>query len=118
MLKWIGLKDLKTKWTNIQNIRARDDQKEKIPKENPKKPQRNRKETAKKPQRNCKDTAKKMLDGLEMIESDKKINNLQVTDLKSTKMKENKENLKVGHGKKISRTFTLRVKKKMRLRAF
>ena len=58
---------------------------------------RSLKENTKKPQRNCKDTAKKTLDRLEMIESDKKINNLQVTDLKSTKMKENKENLKVGY---------------------
>ena len=51
MLKWIGLKDLKIKWTNIQNIRARDDQKEK-------KPERKHKETAKKQQRNHKETAK------------------------------------------------------------
>ena len=65
MLKWIGLKDLKIKWTDVQNIRARDDQREK-------KPERNRKETAKRPQRNHKNTAKKMLDRLEMIESDKK----------------------------------------------
>ena len=62
MLKWIGLKDLKIKWTDIQNIRARDDQKEKKPerncKETIKKPQRSRIETAKKPQRNHKETAK------------------------------------------------------------
>ena len=51
MLKWIGLKDLKIKWTDIQNIRTRDDQKEK-------KPERKHKETAKKQQRNHKETAK------------------------------------------------------------
>ena len=77
MLKWIGLKDLKIKWTDIQNIRARDDQKKKKPERNckdtAKKHQRNRKETAKKPQRNHKDIAKKTLDRLEMIESNRKL---------------------------------------------
>ena len=59
MLRYLGLKNQKIKWTEVQNIRVREDQKEKKAvqklqrncKESVKKPQRNRKETGKTPQR-------------------------------------------------------------------